>query len=72
MFIFQRIDLWDIVCTMIKLEQPSNEFLEKYYEELGISKKSLVTDVSTLRLWLKKQPHLSHIADKIGNNALNN
>lgn len=50
---------------MVKYNPPSDEVLEKYYQELGISKDSITKDVATLRSWMEKQPHLPDNVGKL-------
>lgn len=47
---------------------PSQQVLEKYYQQLGVTPESLQRDVETLREWLQKQPHLP---DRIGTTMYN-
>lgn len=49
---------------VIKYEQPPPEIVERHYQELGITDKSLRRDIATLRDWMQKQPHLpDNVAD---------
>ncbi|XP_054270108.1 alpha-tocopherol transfer protein-like [Macrosteles quadrilineatus] len=50
---------------VIKYDQPPKDVLERHFQELGITESSLRRDVTTLRTWLEKQPHLpDNVADE--------
>lgn len=43
---------------MVKYDPPSDEVLETYYQQIGVTEDTLTRDVATLRSWLQRQPHL--------------